>query len=184
MQAHKPLAPFAGATLIEAVIARVERQVDTLALDVPPEMADAYRARFPHTVLPDLYERQLGPLCGVVTGLEWLDGDWLATFPCDTPFLPHDLVAQLVRRADKNPVVAVHDGRVHPVCTLWPKSASKGLRDELANFQSMRATLQGFGAVECDIAAPAHAFFNVNAPQDLQEALLLRAQADEASRRP
>ena len=175
MGAHKPLMPFAGGRLIDAVIARAAPQIRRLAVNVPRAMAQDY----PHTdVVPDLFDAPLGPLCGVVTGLDWLAGDWLATFPCDAPFLPRDLVAQLTRAARDRPVVAVRDGRVQAVCALWPKQALPGLRAELARFRSMRATLQAFGAIEVEIAAGPHAFFNVNAPEDLAEAERLRGQAD------
>lgn len=176
MAAHKPLTPFAGAALIDAVIARVERQVERLALDVPAEMADAYRARFPHTVLADLFPERAGPLCGIVTGLEWLGGDVLATFPCDTPFLPLDLVAQLARHPA--PVVV---GEM-PVCGLWSKGNLAALKAQVGG--SVRGAVEALGGRACDIAGAArHAFFNVNAPRDLEEAMLLHAQADEASRR-
>lgn len=175
MGVHKPLLPFAGGRLIDAVIASAARQVRRLAVNVPRAMARDY----PYAdVVPDLYDAPLGPLCGVVTGLDWLTGDWLATFPCDTPFLPRDLVAQLARAAGDGPVVAVQDGRVQAVCALWPKRVLPELRAELARFRSMRATLQALDAVEVEIAAPEHAFFNVNAPRDLAEAERLRAQAD------
>src|SRR6185312_13681602 len=75
MGAHKPLMPFLGKTLIDAVIARVSPQVDRLAIDVPREMVGAYR--YPN-VVPDMFNIQRGPLCGIVTGLQWLEGDWLA----------------------------------------------------------------------------------------------------------
>lgn len=178
------MAAFRGASLIDAVIARAAAQVTRLAIDVPRAAEAEYRARFGEAVVPDLYGERLGPLCGVVTGLEWLDGDWLASFPCDTPFLPLDLVAQLARRADRHPVVAVHGGRVHPVCALWPKTALSKLRDEIERFRNMRATLHALGAVECAVAAPKHAFFNVNSPEDLREAERLSSPADAAPRDP
>ncbi len=175
MGAHKPLLPFRRGKLIDAVIVRAAPQVERLAIDVPADMAEHY----PYTdVLPDLHAEKLGPLCGVVTALAWCEAEWLATFPCDTPFLPRDLVAQLAAKARDTPVVAAHEGRVHPICALWPKTALAGLRDEIARFRTMRTTLQAFGAVECEIAAATHAFFNVNTPDDLDEALRLSGRED------
>jgi len=171
MGAHKPLMPFLGKTLIDAVIARVSPQVDRLAIDVPREMVDVYR--YPN-VLPDLYGETLGPLCGIVTGLEWLQGDWLATFPCDTPFLPRDLVAQLASHGA--PAIV----KTMPVCGLWPKSGLAEIRKHVG--KSVGAALAALGGVEVEIEAAAHAFFNVNSPEDLQEAELLSSRADAASR--
>jgi len=171
MGAHKPLTPYLGKTLIDAVIARAEPQVRRLAFDVPRALVEAYP--YPN-VLPDLFDQQLGPVCGIVTGLDWLDGDWLATFPCDTPFLPPDLVAQLATHGA--PAIAKH----MPVCGLWPKSALGELKAHVG--KSVRGALAALGGVEIDIAAPDYAFFNVNAPEDLQAAVLLALRADAASR--
>ncbi len=101
MGAFKALLPLGNSTLIEAVIARIAPQVQTLAINVAPNDAETYRARFSQIVLPDLYDDRLGPLCGIVTGLSWCETEWLATFPCDTPFLPRDLVAQLAKHVNK-----------------------------------------------------------------------------------
>lgn len=172
MGAAKPLVPFRGAALIDAVIASAAAQVARLAIDVPRDEEPAYRARYGDAVLPDLFGERLGPLCGIVTGLAWLEADWLAAFPCDTPFLPADLVAQLARSAGMRPVVARHDGRLHGVCGLWPKACFARLKAgvESGALRSMRSALDAFEAVECEIAAPQGAFFNVNTPDDLKRA--------------
>jgi molybdenum cofactor guanylyltransferase len=174
----KPLLPFGGKTLIDAVIARAVPQVHTLAINVAPEDAESYRAQFPYLVLPDVYKEKLGPLCGIITGLQWCKADWLASFPCDTPFIPRNLVAQLARKAHDFPVVAVHGTDVHNICALWPKSALPRLVSELSRFRNMHATLQAFGAVECQITASAFAFLNINEPTDLSAALRLSGSED------
>jgi molybdopterin-guanine dinucleotide biosynthesis protein A len=179
MGGHKPFMPFRGGALIDAVIARVGPQVSKLALDIPPAMLDRYRVHHPRAValLPDAFPDTLGPLCGVVTGLAWLetlpDIHWLATFPCDTPFLPHDLVSQLAGGLrGKHPVVAVHSGQVQGICALWPKTCLTALREGLAarTLRSVRSALEAFGATEWPVSATGHAFFNVNTPDDLKAA--------------
>jgi molybdopterin-guanine dinucleotide biosynthesis protein A len=168
MGEHKPFMPFRDATLIEAVIARVKPQVDGLAVDVAPSMAEIYRARLDEIVLPDLFAETLGPLCGIVTGLMWSQSDWLATFPCDTPFLPGDLVAQLAMHADKSAVVA----KGAQVCGLWPAACLARLREgvESGELRSVLGAVEFFGGAVCEVRAPEHAFFNVNTRDDLKEA--------------
>src|ERR1700733_4552872 len=100
MGALKPLMPFRGAALIDAVIARAAPQVSLLGIDVSRDEEPLFRARYGGAVVPDVFAQKLGPLCGIVTGLQWSETGWLATFPCDAPFLPRDLVAQLEARAD------------------------------------------------------------------------------------
>lgn len=168
MGEDKPFMSFRGATLIEAVIARANPQVDLLAIDAAPAMVEAYRSRLNETVIPDVFTETLGPLCGIVTGLMWTELDWLATFPCDTPFLPDDLVAQLAWHADKSPVVA----RGAQVCGLWPKSCLARLKQGIENgtLRSVLGAVEFFGGKVVDIAADEHAFFNINSPDDLKSA--------------
>lgn len=168
MGERKPFMPFRGATLIEAVIARVKPQVDRLAVDVAPSMAEIYRARLDEIVLPDLFAETLGPLCEIVTGLMWSQSDWLATFPCDTPFLPDDLVAQLARHADRAPVVA----KGAQVCGLWPAPCLARLKDgvESGELRSVLGAVEFFGGKAIGIAADPNAFFNINTRDDLKAA--------------
>src|SRR5580698_3712655 len=93
MGALKPLMPFRGATLIDAVIAHAAPQVGRLGIDVARGEEPLFRARYGEAVVPDVFDEKLGPLCGIVTGLAWSESQWLATFPCDAPFLHGALAA-------------------------------------------------------------------------------------------
>ena len=165
---HKPLIPFRGATLIEAVIARARPQVQTLKIDVPQAMADVYRARFGDIVLADAFDETLGPLCGIVTGLQWMAVDWLATFPCDTPFLPLDVVAQLAGHASGRPVVA----KGAQVFGLWPKTSLAALNEGLKSgaLRSVLGAVDTLGGKACELRTSENAFFNINTPDDLKAA--------------
>lgn len=50
-------------------------------------------------VWPDSMEGYLGPLAGLLTGLEHAETGWLVTVPCDAPNFPEDLVERLVKAA-------------------------------------------------------------------------------------
>lgn len=176
---QKPLQAFGGGVLLDAVIARLCPQVDVLALNVPMVHAAIYRARY-GTALPlllDPFEQSCGPLGGVLAGLEWLEEipgyDWLVTFPCDTPFLPEDLVAQLVAQARVGvPAMARAGEQTHGLCALWPPGISAILRNGIADgtLRSMTSALDALGGRFCDIVCHEHAFFNVNTPEDLARA--------------
>lgn len=165
---HKPLIPFRGATLIEAVIARAKPQVQTLKIDVPQAMAEAYRARFGDLVLADAFDETLGPLCGIVTGLEWTAAEWLATFPCDTPFLPLDVVAQLAKNANDRPIVA----KGAQVFGVWPKRCLGELRTGLESgaLRSVIGAAEALGGKAYELQVSENAFFNINTPDDLKKA--------------
>src|SRR5436305_7626146 len=88
MGGEKALVPFAEGTLLDAVLARVLRQVSNLALNVPRAGAERYASRYPnYPMLFDVYHDRRGPLSGAIAGLEWAqqlsDTGWLAPFPCD-----------------------------------------------------------------------------------------------------
>ena len=176
MGTPKALLPFGNSTLLDAVIARAAPQVQALAINIARDDVETYRTRFSQTVLPDLYENKLGPLCGIVTGLAWCETEWLATFPCDTPFLPRDLVAQLARHATDKPVVA----KGAQVCGLWPKACLPQLKAGLESgaLRSVLSAVEALTGAVCDIDALEHAFFNINTKDDLAEALRLSVSED------
>lgn len=180
----KALAPFAGAVLLDAVLARAAPQVGALALNVPAAQAAEYRRRYGarHALVIDTLPPGTGPLAGILAGLDWLahnrGADWLATFPCDTPFLPRDLVAQLRAQAVDAPVAARAEGRLQGVCALWPLACRDRLRAgvEHENWRSLREALERLGGTAIEIACDADAFFNVNTPEDLTRAETMARQ--------
>ena len=56
--------------------------------------AERYR-EFGHPVVPDAVGGYAGPLAGLHAGLAASATPYVATVPCDSPFLPGDLVARL-----------------------------------------------------------------------------------------
>jgi molybdopterin-guanine dinucleotide biosynthesis protein A len=174
---EKALLPFAEGTLLDAVLARVLPQVSNLALNVSRGSAETYRARYSdHPLLFDASPDRVGPLAGVIAGLEWArtlsNVGWLATFPCDTPFLPRDLVARFTAGARDAPVFA-HDGhRQHGICAIWPLNCVERLRHgvEEGHLRSVQTAMKALEATTCVFEAEAHAFFNINTRADLARA--------------
>jgi molybdopterin-guanine dinucleotide biosynthesis protein A len=135
-------------------------------------------AKFGLTVLADPIGDHWGPLAGILAGLEHLAAErpeigLMVSAPTDCPFLPIDLVAGLLAaRQDQQAeiVMAESDGRLQPVCALWPVNLAGSLR---------RALLGGVRKVDqfarsqrlATVSWPEQAFFNINQPDDLNEAL-------------
>ena len=175
----KALRAVGGRTILERVIERAAPQVEALVLN-----ANGDPGRFAATGLPvaaDALAGHPGPLAGVLAGLDWAIANaprcsHLASFACDAPFLPRDLVARLHRRmraAGADLACARSAGRDHPVFALWPVTLAEALRRAVRDEgirKVDRWTARYALATEDFAARPVDPFFNVNRPEDIDAA--------------
>ena len=119
----KGLQPFGGTTMAAHVLARLEPQVATVAINANRNL-DTYAA-YGVPVWPDDAPDYAGPLAGLQAGLRRCATTYLLTAPCDSPFLPADLAERLydglrAAGADLAVAVTIDNGRrqVHPVFCL------------------------------------------------------------------
>lgn len=181
----KALLGLAGRRLVDRAVSRLAPQVCRLAISAN---GDLERFGLPGVpVLADTLPGGLGPLAGVLAGLEWAAAfpgvTGLVTVATDTPFLPLDLVDRLAaaRPGEGSLVVAASGGRVHPVDALWPVAAAADLRRFLEagdTYKAMRFIEKiGYSSVSFGaVALPGGAvdpFFNVNTREDLGTAARL-----------
>ena len=130
----KCLMELGGRTLLRRIVATAAPQVGRLVLNTNSDPALFRDYGLP--VAPDVIDGYAGPLAGVLTGLEWAAAnaphcDWVASFACDAPFAPRDLVARLmtaIARDDSDMACAASAGRDHPVFALWPVRLAAELR--------------------------------------------------------
>jgi molybdopterin-guanine dinucleotide biosynthesis protein A len=170
MGTSKALVPLLGVPLLDRVIARVAPQVSELAVSTNTALAT------PLAQLPDPVGGFQGPLAGVLAALEWAarrGHRTVATFPCDTPFLPGDLVARLAA-ASGDVAVARCNGRMHPVCAVWSTRLKRVLRatlEDAAGDRSVMRFQQRVQAAVVDFAAgPVDPFLNMNCRADVEAA--------------
>ena len=173
----KALRTLGGRTILDRVIARAAPQVEVLALN-----ANGDPGRFAATglaVVPDTVEGFPGPLAGVLAGLEWAREQGcghVATFACDAPFLPADLVSRLRRAVEENGAdiaSARSDGREHPVFALWPVALTDALRTAVVEegVRKVDVWTARYRLVHAEFdAVPVDPFFNVNRPEDIEAA--------------
>ena len=180
----KCLRDLGGRPLLARIIERAAPQVGALVLN-----ANGDPARFAEFDLPvaaDVVEGYAGPLAGVLTGLDWAAANaagakWLASFACDAPFFPVDMVARMlaaVEAAGADLACAVTHGRSHPVFGLWPLALREQLRRAMLEEEIRKVDLwtARYRLVEVDFpdadtpAGPLDPFFNTNRPEDLEEA--------------
>lgn len=89
----KGLQNFRGAPMALHVIMRLSPQVGTIMINANQNLGPYEGFGVP--VWPDQIGGFAGPLAGLQTGLSHCETGYLVTAPCDSPFLPHDLVERL-----------------------------------------------------------------------------------------
>src|SRR5258708_26833334 len=109
--------------MVAHVVERLAPQVDELLVNANRN-AEAY-AKFGHRVIADEIEGFAGPLAGFERGLAHAQGTLVVTAPCDSPFLPADLVARLraaLEAAGAELAVAKTRDQAQPVFSLMPRA--------------------------------------------------------------
>ncbi|MGZ5041383.1 MAG: molybdenum cofactor guanylyltransferase MobA [Usitatibacter sp.] len=165
----KGLQPFRGRTMVEHVIERLLPQVDEILVNANRN-PDAY-ARFGHRVVADEIEGFAGPLAGFERGLAHAAGALVVTVPCDSPFLPADLVARLreaLEREGADLAVAKTGEQAHPVFSLMRRGVHGSLREFLSSGQrKIDKWYAGLRVVEVAFDDEPDAFLNINTREEL-----------------
>ncbi|HSP59029.1 MAG TPA: molybdenum cofactor guanylyltransferase MobA, partial [Halomonas sp.] len=127
----KGLETFAGQPLVLHVLERLEGQVAEVLINANRHL-DAYRP-LADRVIADAEEGFQGPLMGIYSGLRAATTPWLVVVPCDSPALPHDLVARLVYSIGEADIAVAFDGeRLHPVVALIRTALADDLGEALS----------------------------------------------------
>ena len=115
----KGLVELDGRALVAHVIERLAPQVRTLVINAN-QNCERYAA-FGYPVVADVIPGFAGPLAGLHAAMAAATTPYVATSPCDSPFLPHDLVARLAAAFAETSVdlaVARTFEQPHPVFSL------------------------------------------------------------------
>ncbi len=163
----KGLKIFRGEPMVAVVLKRFTPQVDEALINANQNL-DQYR-RFGYQVVPDEIEGFAGPLAGLHKGLSEAKHGLVATVPCDSPFLPEDLISRLRSKLAENDLaVAKTFSQAHPVFCLCRKALLPHLTDFLQRggrkIDAWYATLK---VVEVAFDDEAEAFRNINTAEEL-----------------
>lgn len=188
MGAQKAFAPLAGRPLIAHVLERLRPQAASVFINVrDPE--DRFVALGCALALDAPAWRGAGPLAGIASALSLARSrgfQWLATAPCDAPFLPSDLVARLmapIAAGEAPAAVAESSLGLEPMFALWPTDCLARVEAALAAGRaSPRSVLAAMGAarVRFETGDGPDPFANLNAPADLAAAEAALARANRA----
>ncbi len=166
----KGLQPLRGKPMIAWVIERFAPQVNEILINANQNAASY--AGLGYHVIPDEISGFAGPLAGLHRGLTEAAHDLVATVPCDSPFLPRDLIARLrAALAGESAEVAVAKtgDQPHPVFCLCLKRVLPGLTEFLAGGgRKIDAWYSHLKVVEVPFDDQPAAFSNINTEAELR----------------
>ena len=166
----KGLRELRGKAMVAWVLERFAPQVDEVIINANQNLA--IYAQFGHRVVPDEIGGFAGPLAGLQRGLSEARHALVATSPCDTPFLPADLVARLHAALQANAAqlaVARTGDQPHPVFCVCKRDVLPHLTQFLNSggrkIDAWYATLK---VVEVAFDDQPDAFSNINTAEELR----------------
>jgi molybdopterin-guanine dinucleotide biosynthesis protein A len=156
--------------MVAWVLERLAPQVGEILVNANQNL-EAY-ACLGYRVVPDAIGGFAGPLAGLHAGLSAAAHPLAATVPCDSPFLPLDLVARLRGALGANDLAVAKTGeQPHPVFSLVRRAVLDHLSAFLAGggrkIDAWYATLK---VVEVPFDDEAEAFRNINTREELNSA--------------
>ena len=163
-------------TLIGIVYGKARKQVDLVGINSNTINKIQYFKNV--EFLKDSMPGHLGPLLGILTGIEWLikkdlNFEWLATFPVDSPFFPDDLIYKFSSNIKKEKIIlAKSGGQIHPVFGMWHVDLYNDLKQNIFSgirkiddfTKNYKLKVVNFEIIEYD------PFFNINNKNDLLKA--------------
>ena len=197
----KPLRPLGGRPMVAHVVERLRPQVMDLVV-VANDPAPAFRALKVPVIAdpPDIQRaakregRRLGPLAGVLAGMEWSlkhhpHAGWILTAPADVPFLPLDLTVRLcglMHVPEPDVLMVRHGKRREHTLAVWSVKLARDLRHAILEEGVRRVDEFARRHVFEELHWPGGAapFLNVNTPAELTVAAARLAPGRPGQARP
>ena len=177
----KGLIELAGRPLAAHVLDALRPQVDDVLINANRNAADYEALGAP--VVADSMEGHLGPLAGLLAGLQAARTTLVATAPCDSPFVPADLIERLRAGIGEAEVAVAHDGeRRQPVFMLVRTVLGSDLEAWLAaGGRKIDDWYTDHHVADVDFSDRPDTFTNINTPDEREAAeARLGAAADGA----
>ena len=171
---NKGLQLLHGKALIDWVLDAIRPQSDEILINANTNKSDY--ANRGVGVIADASPEYAGPLAGLQAALHSARHDWVTCVPCDTPFLPDDLIHCL--RSAITPttevVVAIADGQRQPTIALYRKDVLPKLDAYLDSGARKVGDWLNTLRVSEVVFEDAVAFANINSLHELQLANQVR----------
>lgn len=174
----KPLLPLGDQPIIGHIIGAARPQTNELIISANSHI-ESYHA-LASTVVQDAQSDYSGPMAGILAALHWVaehrtDTRYLACFPGDAPWFPHDIVEQMMRALESSAADIAwieNDGQLQPLFSLWKisilpslaKAIEQGMYSPMAFIRGQKNCL--LSLQRCELGH----FANLNYPDDLEKA--------------
>ncbi len=162
----KGLQLLRGKPMAQWAIERLSPQVDEVIINAN-QNPDRYAAL--GKVVSDEISGFAGPLAGLHAGMRAAKHSLVVTVPCDSPFLPLDLVSRLQKSLGENELAVAKTGeQAHPVFALVRTSTLGNLERFLAGGgRKIDAWYGALKFIEVPFDDEADAFRNINTREEL-----------------
>ena len=162
-------------TLLEHSLSKLKSKFDKILIVTNSNTIKDYKT------INDCIEGQLGPLAGVLSAMKWIKKNkfsynWIATFPCDTPFFNTSIIEEFFKASklnDKLLYFVKSKEKRHNIFGLWSLKLIEILEKDIIenNYRKVEKWANKIGVktinVPYDDIDP---FFNINTKEDLIEA--------------
>jgi molybdenum cofactor guanylyltransferase len=165
----KGLQLLRGRPMVEWVLERLAPQVAEVIVNANQNV-ERYQ-QLGHRVVRDEVGGFAGPLAGLHAGLKAAKHPFVCTVPCDSPFLPLDLIRRLsASLKDRDLAVARTGDQPHPVFALMKREVRESLEAFLAQGgRKIDAWYAALAVVEVPFDDEADAFRNINTIEELRK---------------
>jgi len=170
----KGLVQLGGKPMVQWALERVTPQVEHVAVNANRNMesyraiSDSFVSSVSVSVISDTCDGHPGPLAGLLAALQHFDNAVARVFmcPCDSPFLPHDMVERMSNAMDENQarVAVAHDGtRQQPVFLMVDSARQASLTGFLdSGERKIDRWFSSERLAEVDFSDKPEAFLNIN----------------------
>ena len=174
----KTIAKLGNKTLLDHTISKIEKNFKEILVIENKEKVIRDKKNVFST--KDIIEGQLGPLVGVLSAMEWIKNNkknynWVATFPCDTPFFNENLIDKIKNcpeSSSKKLFFLKSGSRRHNIFGLWSLDLKDALYKDLKNgYRKVEEWADKIGPEIIEINDEKdYNFLNINTKEDLEEA--------------
>ena len=162
-------------TLLEHSLSKLKSKFDKILIVTNNNTIKDY------ITINDCIEGQLGPLVGVLSAMKWIKKNkfsynWIATFPCDTPFFNTSIIEEFFKASKLNDnllyFVKSKEKR-HNIFGLWSLKLIEILEKDIIenNYRKVEKWANKIGVKTINVSYDdIDPFFNINTKEDLVEA--------------